>query len=283
MDNKTQAPRYTTIVHSIRLSLQLTCNEYCIADIIFCLSNNPENKVAKGWCYASKETIGLYIGVHKTTVIIIVKKLIEMGLIEKDDESKYLRTTKLWYDTVVTERLKFNIVKGSETLPRVAKHYQQGSETLPLMGSETLPNNNIIYNNNNKLIVATATDTPQKSIKIKEKDKEFIFKSKLTELKESNRRISNIVALYWEYKGIEFKNYDQYEAGFKRELNPAKNLVGYSNDQVERIMAWLNENADYNWTLETCHKLIDQPNLKSFKKQTSKIPSNRFNDPIDLI
>jgi hypothetical protein len=106
-------------------------------------------------------------------------------------------------------------------------------------------------------LVANATDK-----------KEFSFKSKMQEMK-TGRRAAQIIALYWDYKGIEYENEKQYQAGFKRELRPATALAGYSNDKIEGVMIWLNNpsNCDFNWTLETCHKLIDQPNLKSFKKQ----------------
>lgn len=97
--------------------------------------------------------------------------------------------------------------------------------------------------------------------------KEFSFKSKMQEMRTSTRRAAQVIAIYWDYKGIEFDNYDQYQKGYKRELKAANLLTGYSNDRIEGMMVWLNQNADYNWTLETCHKLIDQPNLKSFKKQ----------------
>ena len=100
--------------------------------------------------------------------------------------------------------------------------------------------------------------------------KEFCFKSKMQEMRlGSARRTAQIIALYWDYKGIEFENEKQYQAGYKRELKAANLLTGYSNDRIEGVMMWLNDpnNCDFNWKLETIHKLIDQPNLKSFKKQ----------------
>ncbi len=100
--------------------------------------------------------------------------------------------------------------------------------------------------------------------------KEFCFKSKMQEMRlGSARRTAQIIALYWDYKGIEYENEKQYQAGYKRELKAANLLTGYSNDRIEGVMMWLNDpnNCDFNWKLETIHKLIDQPNLKSFKKQ----------------
>ncbi|MCK5027702.1 MAG: MarR family transcriptional regulator [Candidatus Pacebacteria bacterium] len=108
---------YTTILHQAREELGITTNEYCIADIIYHLSNNPKSKV-QGWCFASKKMIGSFIGISKPSAFTIIEKLIVKGIIEKDDETKYLRTTRKWYDIVVLGTLE-NI--GKETLPRVKK------------------------------------------------------------------------------------------------------------------------------------------------------------------
>ena len=36
---------YTTILHSARENLGITTNEYCVADIIYHLSNNPKSNI----------------------------------------------------------------------------------------------------------------------------------------------------------------------------------------------------------------------------------------------
>lgn len=140
--NKEQ-PIYTTIFHKTRINLDLTCNEYCVADTIFCLSNNPSSKVS-GWCYASKETIGGFLGITKQCVHQIINKLLEKGLIEKDEETKYLKTTSLWYNKVVIERIKSN---SKEDLPLVKKVYSTQETKFTPTSKQSLHNNNI-YNNN---------------------------------------------------------------------------------------------------------------------------------------
>lgn len=157
MAEETQTPRYTTIIHKVRLSLELSCNEYCVADIIFSLSNSPKN-IAKGWCYASKKTIGEFIGIHESNVLRIIKRLIEKGMVEREEETKYLRTTMLWYDTVVVERLKMKVSKGSETLSKVAKRQPEGSEMLVKEDSETLHNKNNTNNTINKDLATNVAD-----------------------------------------------------------------------------------------------------------------------------
>ena len=94
---------YTTIIHSARKKLKLTCNAYCVADTIYHLSNNPSNKYG-GWCYASKERIGEILDLSKQTVHKLINLLITEGLIEKHRQTRHLRTTKKWYLTVMVRR-----------------------------------------------------------------------------------------------------------------------------------------------------------------------------------
>jgi len=113
-DKKKQIPKHTTIIHKVRLSLGMTCNEYCVADIIYALSNNPNSKVS-GWCFASRKTIGTFIGVNEKSTIHLISKLVEKGLVEKDEETKYLKTTSLWYNNVVLERIKMKNITTVES------------------------------------------------------------------------------------------------------------------------------------------------------------------------
>ena len=91
---------YTLILHQIRKKLELTLMEYCLADSIYHLSNNPDS-VVKGWCYATKETISNMLGTTPKTIFDNISKLIEKGFVEKDPETRHLKTTKKWYESVV--------------------------------------------------------------------------------------------------------------------------------------------------------------------------------------
>ena len=95
---------YTTILHEPRLLFGLTNNEYCVADAIYNLSHNPDGAVI-GWCYASRQTIGDFFGLSRQTVIKCLGKLEAKKLIEKNDETGYLRTTSLWYAHFVLSNL----------------------------------------------------------------------------------------------------------------------------------------------------------------------------------
>ena len=169
MKNEKQELRYTTIIHNIRIEIGLSCNEYCVADIIYHLSNNPSNKI-KGWCYASKETLAKFMGITKQAIHQIINRLIEIGLIYKDKETKYLQTTELWYKSIVLMKIKYS----KENIPIVKKVYHRQERNFTPYSKESLHNNNI-YNNIDKInSKATALQTNKKeSILIKKKNQEI--------------------------------------------------------------------------------------------------------------
>jgi len=96
---------FTTILHDPRLKYDLTNNDYCIADAIYHLSNNPSS-ICPGWCYASREKIGAFFGISRQSVIKIIKKLETNNLVEIHNETKYIRTTQIWYDEFVSFEIK---------------------------------------------------------------------------------------------------------------------------------------------------------------------------------
>lgn len=101
---------YSLVLHDIRLRLNLSLNEYCVADAIYHLSNNPKN-LMQGWCYMSRETLADYLGLQKISIIRIIHRLVEMKLVERPEEkntSGLVRTTQKWYEEVVTRRIRLN-------------------------------------------------------------------------------------------------------------------------------------------------------------------------------
>ncbi len=88
-------PKFTKIMHDIKEELKLSVNEYMVADSIDTLSNNPKY----GWCIMSQEKMGEFLGLSRETINKIIKRLVIKGLIEKNESTKYVRTTQLWYDS----------------------------------------------------------------------------------------------------------------------------------------------------------------------------------------
>lgn len=142
-------PKYTTILHKARIELNLTCNEYCLADIIYHLSNNPNSKIL-GWCYASKEQLAMYLGISKQAIHSLINTLISKNIIEKDIDTKWLKTTNVWYEGVIIEKLKTIKTDSKESLLPVKKVYSKQSRKFTPDSKESLLNiYNDIYNDNN--------------------------------------------------------------------------------------------------------------------------------------
>lgn len=112
---------YTVIKHDVRIALQLSCNDYCVLDLIDRLGEN-----VGGWCFASRSKMGEMLGFTKVTILSIIQNLVAKELIEIDPKSKFTRTT---------DRYR-NFTAGIETIPNLDNEI--GIETIPL-GKESLP------------------------------------------------------------------------------------------------------------------------------------------------
>lgn len=95
---------YTTIIHRYRIKHHISNNDYCIANAIYHLSNNPESKF-KGWYYGKIETLAKMFHFSRATAYNSVQKLMKKGLVEKDSESGFLRTTSLWWSDFVNNTI----------------------------------------------------------------------------------------------------------------------------------------------------------------------------------
>lgn len=73
---------------------------------------------------------------------------------------------------------------------------------------------------------------------------------------ESQPTMGKVISLFVKVKGYTFENYNQLSPFFKRNLRAAKDLQHYSLDRIEKTMKYLDETADYKWTLETVSKFI---------------------------
>lgn len=91
---------YTTIQHDPRLKFTLSTDTYCVADAIYNLANNPSS-IVLGWCFASRQKIADFFGISKRSVQRSIQELVDKQLVEIHKETKYLRTTQIWYDEFV--------------------------------------------------------------------------------------------------------------------------------------------------------------------------------------
>ena len=96
--------RYTLILHSARKALDITINEYCLADTVHKLSGN--RSTVAGWCYASKEHLGAVLGVSRRSIHNMINSLKGRGILELQEDTGYLRTTEVWREAVEVLRTK---------------------------------------------------------------------------------------------------------------------------------------------------------------------------------
>jgi len=148
---------YTTIIHSARNKLGLSNNEYIFCDTIYHLSNNPEYK----YCIMSKEKLGEVIGVSKQAIHKLIIKMIELGLIEKEETLKGLKTTKKWYNTVILKDESTKFTDSKESLPSQSTKFTPTVKKVYSDSKESLLNNNIYNNNINNNINITSEDKPR--------------------------------------------------------------------------------------------------------------------------
>ena len=96
--------RYTLILHSARKALDITINEYCLADTVHKLSGN--RSTVPGWWYASKEHLGSVLGVSRRSIHNMINSLKGRGILELQEDTGYLRTTEAWREAVEVLRSK---------------------------------------------------------------------------------------------------------------------------------------------------------------------------------
>lgn len=126
---------YTTIIHPVRKHFQLSCNEYCVLDTIMRMQNNESN-----WCYMSRETMAKDLDLSKQSILNIINKLIDLGLLTRNVITKHLRVTALFQEHINNYK---NFTDGKESLLEQSKNFTES-------GKKTLPNNNT--NNKNTFI-----------------------------------------------------------------------------------------------------------------------------------
>lgn len=122
---------YTTIIHGIRKELNLSCNEYVIADTVYHLSKN-------GKCKAKRGYLAEIIGVTKPGLFKIISSLIEKELVVKNDDDT-LSSTDTWINKVY--------VGDKQSLPNeINKVYGGDKQSLSLYNNIYKEVNNNINN-----------------------------------------------------------------------------------------------------------------------------------------
>ena len=290
-------PRYTTVQHDVRLKLELSLIEYCLADSIDKLSNRPNFP----WCELSRPRLGDFIGVSETTVKESIKKLETMGLIEVDPDTRKLRTTTTWHKEVN--------VNGSESDPPVGRNLTQGgSESDPLYIYKDNNKDNsvreensltpsledyleesgvtteyedsgddgvsrLVYRRDGKVIsekklkseyakrYPAPSQTPKKAPRTHET---FNHDTLVASLQKSSKKVEKIIALVWKERGYHFDNYDQWRQRMGQDVKYARQLEGYTPSQVRQVIDVCNreeKELNYKWSMSTLAKKIANVSL----------------------
>lgn len=93
---------FTTILHTVRKRFGISCNDYCVVDAVYFAQNSPKSKMV-GWCTLSRQDLADELDLSRQTIITILKKLKDLGLIE-ENENSFLKTSALWFEAVMDSK-----------------------------------------------------------------------------------------------------------------------------------------------------------------------------------
>lgn len=96
---KREIPKYTTILHDVRLDFGLTLSEYCFLDIVSRLSHN----VGFEWCQLRQKAIASQLGLTDRTVRNLIVSCEAKELLERNEIGQ-LRTTQKWEMSMVSRK-----------------------------------------------------------------------------------------------------------------------------------------------------------------------------------
>jgi hypothetical protein len=122
--------------------------------------------------------------------------------------------------------------------------------------SPTINKNDKNANNDKNDIIATTpvvADTP------------FSLKSYLETMKSDKCRHIQIIALYWEWRGLDFGSKELTQKAISRDLRPAKALVGYTNKEIEDTMDYIDS-----------QKFIKKPTLETVNKYVAELKAGNL-------
>lgn len=211
---------------------------------------DPMTHERKEQDYISQSQFMEFTGKKSAAIAYAIQSCVERGWIIARDRQGNLcdapekRTRrKIWYQLgdIFTNKISSSESEQDVNLVRIST----------LSGSESESN-----------LVRKANSTKEKketNTKYCEQAREWNFQDTFKSMLESNQRHIHIIALYWKHKQYNPSNKEQYEGLLKRELRAAKNLTGFDDDALLKVMNYLNHQSFIGkWTLETVLKYINE-------------------------
>ena len=98
----------------------------------------------------------------------------------------------------------------------------------------------------------------------------YSFQEKIEKMLKSQDARMPIVVAYWQTKNIIAENEEQFKALLLRELRSSKILKGYNIQKIKATMEYLEQKANFKWTLETVFKYINEDLEKLSLKNLSE-------------
>lgn len=239
--------------------------EYCICDSVYHLSKNPDMPR----CTMSRETMAKFFDVSKRTVIRAIEKITKMWFIEKDEQTKYIRTSKTWYELAIINRENI----GDKMSPVVTNWQSDGDKVAPdvvtnwHLAGDKMSHNNNIYNN---------TDN------IKNNNNVFDLKIWFDLFWDAYPRHTAKPVAQKSYNKIIWSNkdkqaiHDKIMQGVQYLVDDIKAQI-IKKDYIPHASTWLNQERwqdEYRWPLYTKHhKHINKP-TKTFTPITMDDDNN---------
>lgn len=93
---------YSTVFHAARKALDISFNEYHLADYIFKWQSNP-GAPRLGWCSKSREEMAEHVGISARGIQKMLDRLEGMNIVSIDPVTREVKATRKWFDAVVVE------------------------------------------------------------------------------------------------------------------------------------------------------------------------------------
>lgn len=142
---------YTTILHPLRKAYKLSLLEYCVLEEIRVLSLNLKYG---GWCIKSKQNIADSLDVSKMQIHRIINTLLSKKLIEKNGDTKHIRTTDGW-NALIADKSRYAIAINTDSgvivSGELAEEQNVTIRNIMLLQQEhnVTPSSNIMLHKNN--------------------------------------------------------------------------------------------------------------------------------------
>lgn len=159
------AGNYNVIFHTQRIALGLSLVEYCIADTVYHISNNPQN-FTPGWCYLSYQYLSDIFGIGRSTAIRSIRVLIDKGLLKRHQDGIRLQPTQRWYDILVGWKETAMVKMNTPCSKRTRGGDGQNEHSAMVKMNTPLSYNNMDNNKEGVDPLSSTSPTPGSVIKV---------------------------------------------------------------------------------------------------------------------